>query len=67
VIKCGCVVQLLVPSYGYCPLPPEQQSVIPRSYSDFNNREKTPFPGSFCPEWPKKPLVFTDDEREADD
>jgi len=29
VVKCVSVVRLLVPSYGYCPLPPEQERVIP--------------------------------------
>ena len=50
IIKCECVVQLLIPSYGYCPVPPEQQNAASQNCSTFNNRRLTPFPTQFFPD-----------------
>lgn len=49
IVKCECIVQLLVPSYSYCPVPPEQPNITSQSCSTFNNRTKTPFPQQFFP------------------
>ncbi len=56
VIKCECIVQLLVPSYGYCPVPPEQQNVATINCSIFNDRRRTPFPTQFFPDQKFNPL-----------
>lgn len=50
VVKCECIVQLLIPAYGYCPVPPEQ-TINPSSQNctTFNNRRLTPFPTQFFP------------------
>ncbi|MCR4436857.1 MAG: hypothetical protein QHH06_14670 [Clostridiales bacterium] len=56
VIKCECVVQLLIPSFGYCPVPPEQQNAATQNCSTFNNRALTPFPTQFFPDQKWNPL-----------
>ncbi|RCX20192.1 hypothetical protein DFR58_102265 [Anaerobacterium chartisolvens] len=56
VIKCECIVQLLVPSYGYCPVPPEQSNITSQNCSTFNNKIKTPFPRQFFPVQKFNPL-----------
>ncbi len=57
VVKCECVVQLLIPAYGYCPVPPEQQN-NPSTLNccTFNDRCKTPFPTQFFPDQKMNPL-----------
>lgn len=57
IVKCECVVQLLIPAYGYCPVPPEQRS-DPRiqNCTTFNNRAITPFPTKFFPDQKWNPL-----------
>lgn len=67
VVKFCCTVQLLVPSYGYCPVPPEQQNTMTQTCTIFNDREKTPFPKSFFPEQLVYPIIFKDDTQELDD
>lgn len=57
VVKCECFVQLLIPAYGYCPVPPEQNfnpSVI--NCTTFLDRTKTPFPQQFFPDQKNNPL-----------
>lgn len=57
VVKCECDVQLLIPAYGYCPVPPEQAnnpSVM--TCTTFNDRCRTPFPRVFFPEQKWNPL-----------
>lgn len=49
IIKCECIVQLLVPSYGYCPVPPEEANIASKNCSIFNDKTKTPFPRQFYP------------------
>jgi hypothetical protein len=49
-IKCECVVQLLIPAYGYCPVPPEQINQAAKNCRIFSNRELTPFPAQFYPD-----------------
>lgn len=49
IIKCECFVQLLIPSYGYCPIPPEQPNISSTNCQTFNNKIKTPFPKQFYP------------------
>jgi hypothetical protein len=49
IIKCECFVQLLIPSYGYCPIPPEQPNISTTNCQTFNNKIKTPFPKQFYP------------------
>lgn len=56
VIKCECVVQLLIPSYGYCPIPPEQNNPSTQNCTTFNDRTKTPFPTTFFPDQKWNPL-----------
>lgn len=49
-IKCECEVQLLIPAYGYCPIPPEQSThVTNQTCCTFNDRRCTPFPSAFYP------------------
>jgi len=56
IVKCECVVQLLVPSYGYCPVPPEQSNPAVQNCKTFNDRCKTPFPTKFFPDQKWNPL-----------
>ncbi|MCX8130415.1 MAG: hypothetical protein N3I35_09980 [Clostridia bacterium] len=57
IIKCECVVQLLIPAYGYCPIPPEQTiSESQRNCSIFSDRCLTPFPPQFFPDQKWNPL-----------
>lgn len=56
VVKCECVVQLLIPAYGYCPVPPEQGNVSVQTCTTFNDQTKTPFPTSFFPDQKWNPL-----------
>lgn len=57
IVKCECVVQLLIPAYGYCPVPPEQK-INPsiQNCNTFNNRLVTPFPTKFFPDQKWNPL-----------
>lgn len=50
IVKCECDVQLLIPAYGYCPVPPEQQNLAAQNCNTFNNRRITPFPAQFYPD-----------------
>lgn len=61
VVKCECVVQLLMPAYGYCPVPPEQ-IINPSSQTclTFNDKLLTPFPTTFFPDQKWNPLDKTD-------
>ena len=63
IVKCECVVQLLIPAYGYCPVPPEQGNISALNCHIFNNKELTPFPTSFFPNQKYNPL----DEGKKDD
>ena len=56
VVKCECVVQLLIPSYGYCPVPPEQNVSHSQNCKTFVDKKKTPFPTKFFPEQKWNPL-----------
>ena len=49
VVKCECIVQLLMPSYGYCPVPPEQPNSMQQNCCTFNDRTVTPFPTQLFP------------------
>lgn len=57
VVKCECMVQLLMPAYGYCPVPPEQ-TINPanQNCTTFNDRRRTPFPTTFFPDQKWNPL-----------
>ncbi len=56
IIKCECEVQLLMPAYGYCPIPPEQQNPATQSCRTFNDKRLTPFPAQFFPNQKFNPL-----------
>ncbi|MCX7922718.1 MAG: hypothetical protein N3B21_12025 [Clostridia bacterium] len=56
VVKCECVVQLLIPSYGYCPVPPEQQNPAAQTCGTFLDRTRTPFPRNFFPDQKWNPI-----------
>lgn len=56
VIKCACDVQLLMPAYGYCPVPPEQPNTAGQTCRTFNDPRKTPFPTTFFPDQKWNPL-----------
>lgn len=56
IVKCECVVQLLIPAYGYCPVPPEQQNPASLTCKIFNDKCKTPFPSKFFPDQKWNPL-----------
>lgn len=56
IVKCECAVQLLIPAYGYCPVPPEQQNPSTLTCNIFNNRLLTPFPQQFYPDQKTNPL-----------
>lgn len=56
VVKCECTVQLLMPAYGYCPVPPEQGNAAVQTCITFNDRTRTPFPTSFFPDQKWNPL-----------
>lgn len=56
IVKCECVVQLLMPAYGYCPVPPEQINPAAQTCKTFNDRTKTPFPTKFFPDQKWNPL-----------
>lgn len=58
-ISCVCNVELLIPSYGYCPFPPEQCNLNIQSIqncSTFNDKTSTHFPLCFFPEQKLNPL-----------
>lgn len=59
IIKCECIVQLLIPAYGYCPVPPEQNNPSTQNCNTFNNRILTPFPTQFFPDQKWNPLDVT--------
>jgi len=62
IIKCECVVQLLIPAYGYCPVPPEQRvNLAIQNCNTFNDRSKTPFPTKFFPDQKWNPLDKKED------
>ncbi len=50
IVKCECIVQLLIPAYGYCPVPPEQVNPSNITCKMFLDRCKTPFPTQFFPD-----------------
>ncbi|TYQ15541.1 UNVERIFIED_CONTAM: hypothetical protein Cloal_2008 [Acetivibrio alkalicellulosi] len=56
IVKCECVVQLLMPAYGYCPVPPEQIVTHAQTCKSFNDKTKTPFPTKFFPDQKWNPL-----------
>jgi hypothetical protein len=56
IVKCECVVQLLMPAYGYCPVPPEQINPANLNCRVFNDKTKTPFPTKFFPDQKWNPL-----------
>lgn len=57
VVKCECIVQLLIPAYGYCPVPPEQPiNPSTQNCQTFIDRTKTPFPTQFFPDQKWNPL-----------
>jgi len=56
IVKCECIVQLLIPSYGYCPIPSEQTNPSSLSCSSFLDKTQTPFPSQFFPD--QKPNVL---------
>ena len=56
IVKCECIVQLLIPAYGYCPVPPEQPNPAAQNCTTFNNRTLTPFPTQFFPDQKPNPL-----------
>ncbi len=56
VVKCECIVQLLIPAFGYCPVPPEQPNCITQNCTTFCDKTKTPFPTSFFPDQKWNPL-----------
>ncbi len=56
IVKCEQIVQLLIPSYGYCPIPPEQNNPANYNCTTFLNRDKTPFPTKFFPDQKWNPL-----------
>ena len=56
IVKCECVVQLLIPAYGYCPVPPEQLNPAIQNCKTFNDKCKTPFPTKFFPDQKWNPL-----------
>lgn len=64
IVKCECVVQLLIPAYGYCPVPPEQGNVASsaQNCNTFNDRTRTPFPTKFFPDQKWNPLDRRDRE-----
>lgn len=56
IVKCECIVQLLIPAYGYCPVPPEQINPAAQNCRTFNDRVRTPFPNTFFPDQKWNPL-----------
>jgi hypothetical protein len=56
IVKCECIVQLLMPAYGYCPVPPEQINPASQTCISFNDRIRTPFPTTFFPDQKWNPL-----------
>lgn len=56
IVKCECFVQLLIPAYGYCPVPPEQLNPSAINCTTFLDRCKTPFPSQFFPDQKINPL-----------
>lgn len=56
IVKCECVVQLLIPAFGYCPVPPEQINPAAQTCKTFNDRVRTPFPTQFFPDQKWNPL-----------
>lgn len=66
IIKCECIVQLLIPAYGYCPVPPEQPNAAAQNCTSFNNRRLTPFPTQFFPDQ-KVNLLDVNSKREDEE
>ena len=62
IVKCELVVQLLIPAYGYCPVPRECEDEIEVDACDKFNRSPVP---KFFPDQKLKPLF--DDECEDDE
>lgn len=56
IVKCEAIVQLLLPAYGYCPIPPEQPNLSAQTCAIFDNKTLTPFPTSFFPQQRVNPL-----------
>lgn len=56
IVKCECIVQLLMPAYGYCPIPPEQTNPSVINCGTFLDKTKTPFPIQFFPDQKPNPL-----------
>jgi len=56
IVKCECAVQLLIPAYGYCPVPPEQPNPSTQNCTTFNDKTLTPFPTQFFPDQKTNPL-----------
>ena len=56
IVKCECIVQLLIPAYGYCPVPPEQTNPSVINCGNFLDRTQTPFPNQFFPDQKPNPL-----------
>lgn len=53
VVKCECNVQLLIPAYGYCPVPAEQinpSEQMAQNCKSFIDRTRTAFPSQFYPD-----------------
>ncbi len=61
IVKCECEVQLLIPAYGYCPVPPEQPNVADLNCRSFRDRKCTPFPTAFYPDQKRNILDCDDD------
>lgn len=56
IVKCECIVQLLMPAYGYCPIPPEQTNPSVITCNTFLDKTKTTFPIQFFPDQKPNPL-----------
>lgn len=56
IVKCECIVQLLIPAYGYCPVPCEQLNPSVINCSNFLDKTQTPFPNQFFPDQKPNPL-----------
>jgi hypothetical protein len=56
IVKCECIVQLLMPAYGYCPIPPEQTNPSVINCNTFLDKTKTAFPIQFFPDQKPNPL-----------
>ena len=65
VVKCECIVQLLIPAYGYCPVPSEQANPAVQNCKTFNDKRKTPFPSKFFPDQKWNPLDKQDCKKDC--